>query len=673
MDCTNHIALQSNENAAAVSVLARAAKCSDTAAWSPSWDASDAPRVPRLEQKACGPGYGKDLWIESAGCLYIPTSQPHHRARHSDMPKHAPPLANIWIGLLLSAQLAGCTGEIASDGGGAGSHASAPIAMAGSTAAANAGRGTAGRAGVPAAEGGAGADTTPAAMGCSETDPSPGPAPLNRLTRAQYSNTIHDLFGDVPELDNALGSASEASEFGLVQPDVASVELENYQTAAELVAHTVVATSAQVEALVPCATGKNERECAGSFVRSFGARVYRTPLTDEADIERHLLVYDVGAKTDHAHGIELVLQAMLQAPRFLYRVELGLDTPSGAHAVALSDYELAARLSYAFWDSAPDAALMAAAESGKLSTPEGLTKQLERVLADPKGSVVLQRFLERWLHLPQLDQVVKDATLYPEWTQGTLKASLRTQAQRFLADVLERQGGSLDALLTSSSVFVNADLASYYQLDGVSDFKRVELTDGSASGILTLPGFLAVTAKPAESSPIYRGKFVREALLCQILPAPPPNIPKAPDVMAGVSTRERLSQHEVDPACSGCHRLMDPIGFAFEHYDAIGKFRSSDAGDAIDDRGELVSTRDADGKFSGVQELASKLAGSAEVRQCMAKQWFRFALGRFEQGADACSITRLSDAFEATGSDLRSLPAALVETDAFRYRQREGQ
>jgi len=187
--------------------------------------------------------------------------------------------------------------------------------------------------------------------------------------------------------------------------------------------------------------------------------------------------------------------------------------------------------------------------------------------------------------------------------------------------------------------------------------------------MLTLPALLSTLAKPDESSPIYRGKFVREQLLCQQLPPPPPNVPKPPDTMPGVSTRERFKQHEVDAACSSCHTLMDPIGLGFENYDAVGVFRTTDNGQPVDASGEVVNTEDMDGKFNGVPELGKKIAASAEVQACVARQWFRFFLSRFEQDADGCSMKALLDSFKAQGSDLNTLPAALVQTDAFLYRR----
>jgi hypothetical protein len=584
----------------------------------------------------------------------------------------------LWAPTLAAALLTGCTGAIddavprpdrdaedreSESGGGeptatpaAGSGKASPPSPTGSQATMT----------------GANTPTMGTSTACPTTPLDPGPAPLRRLTPVQYANTLRDLFGDVPNLDQAIGQVNEPSEFGLAQADVAPVELESYQKTAETVAVYVATTPAKLKAIAPCAMGTMPRDCARAFVQHFGARAYRSPLTDAADVDRHLTLYDAGAKTTHEHGIELVLRGMLQAPRFLYRVELGKDAAAGAVAVRLSGHEIATRLAYVLWDSAPDPTLEAAAEAGQLDTPEGVKTVAEGMLKDSRGSHALRRFLERWTQLSKLDTVVKDDTYFPQWKAGTLKASMRQQATLLFDDVLDRQGGTLRALLTSPSVFVNKDLGGYYGMTGTDTFARVETSDGRNSGVLTLPGVLSVLAKPAESSPIYRGKFVREALFCQQLPAPPPNVPKPPDVQPDVSTRERLNQHETDPACSGCHRLLDPIGFGFENFDAVGRYRTEDAGDVIDAHGALVSTRDADGTFNAVRELGERLAQSAEVEECMARQWFRFALGRFERDVDECTLQQLVAAFESAGSDLRALPIALATSDAFLTRHPPG-
>jgi hypothetical protein len=180
---------------------------------------------------------------------------------------------------------------------------------------------------------------------------------------------------------------------------------------------------------------------------------------------------------------------------------------------------------------------------------------------------------------------------------------------------------------------------------------------------------LADLSKPSESWPIYRGKFVREELLCQELPPPPANVPPPPIPQPGVSVRQRFATHETNAGCSACHQLMDPIGFAFENYDAVGKYRKSDANGPIDASGEiLLGADDVNGKFVGVGQLGQKLASATTVQACMTRQWFRFFLSRYEQDVDGCSMKNILDAFKAANLDLNSLPSALVQTDAFLYR-----
>ncbi len=463
----------------------------------------------------------------------------------------------------------------------------------------------------------------------------------------------------------------EVAQFGLVQADIDLASVTNYQTAAELVAAAVVASPSALGAIDPCSAGTDRRTCAQNFVTTFGSAAYRSPLTDPADIARHMALYDAGAVVSDAHGIELVLRGMFQSPRFLYRVEIGNGQP-GPNAVPLTGYEVAARLSYVLWNTLPDAELTQAAAAGSLTTKAQVSAQLTRMLQDPKGQGLVGTFLGAMIQLPGLPSAVKDPTVYPAWTTvATLPASMQGQAQAFFGDVLTRQGGTLAALLTSSTVFVNKDLGGYYGMSGGDDtFQRLALPQGQASGLLTLPAFLTLTAKPDQPWPIYRGEFVREVLLCQQLPSPPPNIPAPPAVEMGVSVRQRLSEHETNPTCSGCHNLMDPIGFGFSNYDGVGHIQTMDGNQPVDVQGAVEGSMatDIDGPFNGVAELATKLAGSTMVRQCIARQWFRYAMSRYEQGPDNCSMKSIDDAFKAANDDLNTLPSALVQSDAFLYR-----
>ena len=515
-----------------------------------------------------------------------------------------------------------------------------------------------------------GLSSLPTAEACQKRAIEPGPAPMRLLTAQQYLNTVHDLVGDVPSLASVFAGVNGDSALGFVQADVGQVEMEAFQKAGDLVGNTVSADATTLSTLAPCA-GADKRSCARTFVQTFGAKAYRAPITDSADIERHLLVFDAGATTSYELGIGLMVSAMLQSPRFLYHVEIGTTDKVADDAVKLSGFEAAARLSYALWNTKPDDKLTAAAAAGMLSSKEGVAAQVQWMLADARGQTVVRRFLESWIHLSDVEGLVKDKTLFPQWDGSTLKTSMVDQAHAFFDDILGAQGGRLASLLTSTTVFANKDLAPYYGVATASTtFQPVQPQGAVAtSGLLTLPAFLSTLAKPDESSPIYRGKFVREQLLCQLLPSPPPLVPKAPEVQSGGSTRDRLKQHEVDPSCSVCHQLMDPIGFGFENYDALGQYRSADNGKAVDASGEITAPSDIAGKFNGVVELGQKLAASKAVQECMARQWFRFMQSRFEQEVDACSMTAIVQKLGANDNSLNSLPLALIQTDAFLYRR----
>jgi hypothetical protein len=461
------------------------------------------------------------------------------------------------------------------------------------------------------------------------------------------------------------------AQFGLVQADVDLASVTNYQTAAELVAAAVVADAATLSAIDPCMPGADRRSCAQKFVTTFGGTAYRAPLTDPADIARHMALYDAGAAVSDAHGIELVLRGMLQSPRFLYRVEIGNGQP-GPSALPLGGYEVAARLSYALWNTLPDAPLVQAAAAGALSTKAQVSAQVTRMLQDPKGQGLLSGFLQALIQLPGLPSAVKDRSVYPAWAaQATLPASMQGQARAFFADVLTRQGGTLSALLTSPTVFVNDDLAGYYRTTAAdATFRSLTMPAGQAAGLLTLPALLTVTSKPNQPWPIYRGEFVREVLLCQQLPSPPPNVPAPPAVEMGVSVRQRLSEHETNPVCSGCHAMMDPIGFGFSAYDGLGHIQTMDGDQPVDVHGNVGGAlpTDIDGPFDGVADLARKLAGSTMARQCIERQWFRYAMGRYEQTPDGCSMKSIDDAFQTSHQNLNVLPTALMQSDAFLYR-----
>jgi len=304
---------------------------------------------------------------------------------------------------------AACTGAI----GGEGDHASGTQIGAPSSGATSGGAASGG-AGGGAAGGVNGGSGAAASFVCTSTTPDPGPTSILILTRAQYLNTLQGLFGAVvPDLTSELGADNsyQTTQFGLVQADIDLATLQSYQAAAEAVAAAVVASPTALNAVAPC-TGTVTRACAQSFVQNFGSLAYRAPVTDAADIARHMVLYDLGATTSANHGIELVLRGMLQSPRFLYRVEVGTSEPVGPTAVKLSGYEIAARLSYDIWNAPPDGALTQAAATGALATKAQVSAQLTRMLQDPRGATLVRSFLEGLTQVASLPSTVKDPTLF---------------------------------------------------------------------------------------------------------------------------------------------------------------------------------------------------------------------------------------------------------------------
>jgi len=376
------------------------------------------------------------------------------------------------------------------------------------------------------------------------------------------------------------------------------------------------------------------------------------------------------------------MQAMLQSPHFLYRVETGpragtgagVSTDSGVPYVQrVTGYELAVRLAYLLWSSMPDAALFQAARSGALDTPAGVTEQAQRMLVDPKINRSVSKFFAEWLELDTLGRVVRDSTLFPAFTPE-VKKLMRTETELFTTDVVFGGRGDLRSLLLGSHSFMNKALADYYGVSGPlgEAFERVELDPARSAGLLTQGSLMAGHANTNQTSPVARGFFVRERFLCSPPPPPPPSLNIQPPAFdPNVSTRERFTLHRADPTCAGCHQLMDPIGLGLENFDAAGRYRALDVGQPIDASGEVFGTDDVNGPFVGAVELSGKLAASAMTRACLVRQWFRYGYGRGESELDACTLDALNKGFAASDGNVRDLLIRLVQTDAFLYRTRE--
>ncbi len=520
--------------------------------------------------------------------------------------------------------------------------------------------------------GGDGVDPAKVPLVCDGVTIHPGEAPARRMTRFEYDNTVRDLLGDTTAPSSSF-PADEVSGIFNNQADtlvVTQLLAEGYMNAAEAVAGHAVK---QLGTLVGCdPMTSSEQACGAQFIETFGKRAFRRPL----DADGRSLLTGVFTKAlatwDYATAIRLVIETALQSPRFVFRVEFGMPNPTSAGVVQLDDYEVASRLSYLLWGSLPDPELMAAADAHALSTSEQVSAQATRMLADSKARSVIENFHEQWLGLPKLDTLDKDTSAYPTYTPA-LKTTWRQETMAFVDDVILHGDGDLGTLLSAPYTMMNADTAAFYGVKNGptgSAFQRVDLDPTQRAGLLTQPSLLALNAHVDQTSPVHRGKFVRERLLCEPINPPPPNVKAVPPpVDPNATTRERFSQHSNDDSCSGCHKLMDPIGFGFEGYDAIGQYRTKEGALTIDTSGEVVGSKDADGKFNGAVELADRLATSEEVRACVVTQWFHYGQGRTTTTEDKCTIEALQTTFAAAKYDVKALLIGLTQTDAFRYRK----
>jgi hypothetical protein len=414
--------------------------------------------------------------------------------------------------------------------------------------------------------------------------------------------------------------------------------------------------------------------CAVSLYEAFAERAFRRPLQED---ERAWLA-DSWAALPPAASLALRLEAIaeliLQAPQFLYLYTEG--TPAGASSV-LSGHERAQRLSYFLWDSLPDAALLAAASNGELETSAGMRAQAERMLADERAKPVLRSFLAEWLELdgatilPSLEETPKNAQLFPEF-EG-LRGSMRHEIEMFMDHVMFEEDGSLEALFSSTRAYVNAPLAKLYGASGpksADDWAWVDLDPTQRAGMLTRAGFLAVHATQNVTSPIRRGVYMLTEVLCVELPSPPANVDNTPvEATEGdaVSVRQATLQRTGSPTCAGCHTQINELGFAFEHYDAVGRWQDQEAatGSAVDATATLSRAGDGlDGPVNGAVELSARLAKSPEVARCATHKWFEVALRRSPVQLDACSVRKIQEKTSETRS-IRELLLAMVESDAF--------
>lgn len=495
-----------------------------------------------------------------------------------------------------------------------------------------------------------------------------GPAPLRRLTRHEYMNTARDLLGPVTVDAERFPEEGGSGFDNNVDLAVATrIHAQKYMSTAESLAAQAVS---DLPRLLGCLPTRAETACLKGFIKRFGLRAWRRPLSAQEENSLWAFFAEQRETRSLTDAVALLVTALLDSPHFLYRVEVGVSPPQGhvVNTVRLTDWEVASRLSYFFWATMPDARLFALAHASQLHTRAQVRRAAQWMVRDERARATLRRFAEQWLGLPLLARLQKDKAHFPTWDKS-MPLLMKTQFDRFMDQVLWQQDGRLDTLLTTQTTFLNEPLAGFLGIQGVrgSDWQRVDHAGPPLAGIFTLPAFLAMQANVEETSPIKRGIFVREQLLCQIPPPPPPNLMMnmlPPATAELVTVRERLEEHKLGVGCAKCHELFDPLGFAFEDYDAVGIHRTQERGHALDTTGELIQS-DVDGPFENGRQLAQRLAKSEMVRACFVKQWFRFAFARTESDADLCTLATLNAAFKKNKYRIVDLMLAVVQTDAF--------
>jgi hypothetical protein len=415
--------------------------------------------------------------------------------------------------------------------------------------------------------------------------------------------------------------------------------------------------------------------CAKEGLRGFAYRAWRRPVTDD-ELTRLLAVANVALQNGDGYeqGLSLALRAVLLSPHVTFRVELDPD-PTSLTPHALNPYELASRLSYFLWSSTPDDQLLQSAASGALATPATLAEQAARLLLDPRSRSLVDNFAGQWLHLRAIDTMRPDPATFPS-VDATLLGAMREESERLFRDIAF-QGTPIMALLTANYSYINDRLATHYGLPamGSSELVRVDLSASTErGGFLSQAGFLTLTSHPDRTSPVVRGKWVLDELLCASVPPPPPDVNLAAVSMAkeeGLTQRQALERHRADPKCFGCHQMMDPIGLGLENYDAIGQYRTTDAGLPIDSAGQLPTGE----TFAGAKELSARIAASPDFARCVARKLYTYALGRPPVEAaghlDTPTMAGLTQGLADSGYSFNDLVARIVQSPTFTQRRGE--
>ncbi len=504
----------------------------------------------------------------------------------------------------------------------------------------------------------------------------PGAFVIRRLTKREYGNTLRDLFG----VDPAIADELPDEVFGEGYLNTLSpLQSEQYLGIANEVLDRILAprdappTEIQRQLFGDApAPGTDARAAARKVAGSLARKAYRRPPA-EPEIEVLMQVFDLARRNKLAYpeALRLVLKAVLVSPQFLFITPATTAEP-GRYIAPLDDHQLACRLSYLLWATMPDAGLSALADAGTLHEPAVLKAQVKRLLADPRSRALFDGFGAQWLGLGDLKNQVFDTAKFPQMTTA-LRSAMYDEA-RLLFDSIVRENRSVVTFVDSDYTFLNGTLAAIYGLEKAVTgpaMRKVKLSNANRGGILAMPGILATTSFPNRTSAVRRGVWVLEQVLGEHVPPAPPNVPaldkQDQKAVATLTLRQRTELHRTDSACANCHKILDPIGFGLENFDAIGRWRDKDdTGGAIDAAGELPGGK----RFTSPKELKTIIAARKdELARNLTEKLLAYALCRQLEGYDEIVTDHLMETIAKDGYRMQTVIAEIVTSYPFMNRR----
>jgi len=497
------------------------------------------------------------------------------------------------------------------------------------------------------------------------------PAPtLRRLSQVQYGRAVHDLLGSHIVLPTSLEpdeTIDGLQAIGSAMTTISPRGVEQYEKAAYDIAAQALDTKKRRTALLPCLQSAPYPDpCVEGFFRDFGLRVWRRPLTYlEVDRLTGLALRASAVLGDDYEGLGYGIAAMLQSPHFLFRVALGEPDPDAPGDYRFSEYEMASRLSFFLWDATPDQDLLDAAARGELTTDEGLEAQVDRLLSSDRVEQGVRAAFTDLYGLYALDELNKDPTIFTHMSPEVGPAAREETLRSILHNVVEQDGDFRD-LFTTRTTFLDRRLSSIYGVvapawDGFGMTEWPE--EDGRRGLLGQVSFLAGHSHAVATSPTLRGKYVREVLLCQLIPPPPADVDTSiPEPVEGRATmRDRVAKHLEDEYCAGCHSITDPIGLGFENFDGLGHWRKREYGEQIDASGALDGA-----DFEDAWKLTERIASHPNLPTCLTQTLLSYASGRSLSPGEDDAIRYHAEGLELVDFSLLGLMAEMAMSPAFR-------